>query len=220
MGSEPLSSFGGDAAAAHSPRGQAVSARQGAVAESVAGAAVFRRLSTHGLTARECDVLFWIGEGKRDAEIAILLGCARRTVNKHVQNILRKVDAPNRLAAAHLAREWLDLPRAGAGSVADPALPPEERAPQAFGSAGEPRFHLLIGLRLTRRQCEVLHWIAQGSRDAEIARRIGLGRKSVNKMVSGILRKLHAENRATAVSIALRWLQQQEPPRQPPFPEA
>lgn len=55
------------------------------------------------LSRRENHVLHWIVEGKRDAEIAILLGISRRTVQKHVQKILSKLQVENRTAAACLA---------------------------------------------------------------------------------------------------------------------
>ena len=51
------------------------------------------------LTAREAEVFAWLGEGKRNSEIAIILGCSPRTIDKHVQNILRKTGAETRTAA-------------------------------------------------------------------------------------------------------------------------
>lgn len=58
-----------------------------------------------GLTPRECEVLGWVAHGKRDADIAMILGIAPKTVSKHVENILAKLHAENRTAAAHAARE-------------------------------------------------------------------------------------------------------------------
>ncbi|MCW1913202.1 helix-turn-helix transcriptional regulator [Luteolibacter sp. GHJ8] len=51
------------------------------------------------LTAREAEVFRWMVEGKRNGEIAIILGCSPRTVDKHVQNILRKTGTETRTAA-------------------------------------------------------------------------------------------------------------------------
>jgi DNA-binding CsgD family transcriptional regulator len=68
----------------------------------------FARLCGAGLTPRECEILFWIAEGKHDAEIAIIVACAPKTVSKHVENILAKFGAETRLAAAHTAHEWLE----------------------------------------------------------------------------------------------------------------
>lgn len=60
-----------------------------------------------GLTSRETEVLRWIIKGKRDAQIATLLGVARRTVSKHVENILRKLGAETRSGAALVAADRL-----------------------------------------------------------------------------------------------------------------
>jgi DNA-binding CsgD family transcriptional regulator len=51
------------------------------------------------LTRREAEVFTWLREGKRNSEIAVILGCAPRTVDKHVENILRKTGAETRTAA-------------------------------------------------------------------------------------------------------------------------
>lgn len=48
------------------------------------------------LTQRESEVLDWLRQGKTSAEIAMILGCAGRTVDKHLANIYRKTGANNR----------------------------------------------------------------------------------------------------------------------------
>lgn len=55
------------------------------------------------LTARELQVLSWLAQGKRDGEIAIILGISPRTVGKHVQRVYRKLGVGNRSVAAALA---------------------------------------------------------------------------------------------------------------------
>ncbi len=52
----------------------------------------------HALTTRESEVLYWITQGKQNREIAIILGISLYTVQKHVANILRKLDVENRHA--------------------------------------------------------------------------------------------------------------------------
>jgi DNA-binding NarL/FixJ family response regulator len=52
------------------------------------------------LTSRENEVLHWIGEGKRDREIATILNLSSRTIQKHVQHILEKLQVETRGAAA------------------------------------------------------------------------------------------------------------------------
>jgi DNA-binding NarL/FixJ family response regulator len=53
-----------------------------------------------GLTLREVEVLRLVAEGRTDQEIADALFVARRTVTSHVSNILAKLDAETRAAAA------------------------------------------------------------------------------------------------------------------------
>ena len=50
------------------------------------------------LTQRESEVLDWIRQGKTSVEIAMILGCAGRTVDKHLANIYRKMGANNRVS--------------------------------------------------------------------------------------------------------------------------
>lgn len=52
-----------------------------------------------GLTPREAEVLFWVSEGKTNAEVGLILNSARRTVEKHVEHILEKLGVENRSAA-------------------------------------------------------------------------------------------------------------------------
>jgi DNA-binding CsgD family transcriptional regulator len=50
------------------------------------------------LTRRESEVMSWLREGKTGHEIAIILGCATRTVEKHLANLYRKLGVTNRAA--------------------------------------------------------------------------------------------------------------------------
>ena len=64
------------------------------------------------LTHREIEVLKWVREGKRDSEIATVLGVSVRTINKHVQSILSKLRVETRTAAAlYAVRPSSRLPR-------------------------------------------------------------------------------------------------------------
>ncbi len=56
-----------------------------------------------GLTAREAEVLLWIGRGKANRDIAEILVMSPRTVNKHLEGIFAKLGVENRAAAAALA---------------------------------------------------------------------------------------------------------------------
>lgn len=57
------------------------------------------------LTPRENEVLRWMVEGKRNAEIATILSTSSRTVEKQVQSILAKLEAENRATAILRAME-------------------------------------------------------------------------------------------------------------------
>jgi DNA-binding NarL/FixJ family response regulator len=67
----------------------------------------FSRLAAIGLTSRECEVVTWIAQGKRDAEIALILGLAVKTVSKHVEHLLAKLNVESRAAAASVVCERL-----------------------------------------------------------------------------------------------------------------
>ena len=62
------------------------------------------RLLARGLTAREVEVLHWMAEGKRDGEIALILGIGVRTVHRHAANLFAKLGVETRTAAAAFLR--------------------------------------------------------------------------------------------------------------------
>jgi DNA-binding NarL/FixJ family response regulator len=67
----------------------------------------------HDLTRRELEVLSLLAEHLSDREIADRLFLSPRTIERHVSNILLKMEAPNRrLAAAQAVRERLVTTRA------------------------------------------------------------------------------------------------------------
>lgn len=66
-----------------------------------------QRLMQLGLTPRETEILFWIAHGKTSPEIGVILGLAKATVKKHVENILPKLGVETRLSAALLAQTIL-----------------------------------------------------------------------------------------------------------------
>jgi len=57
---------------------------------------------TKDLSKAEEEVFHWICKGKRNKEIAIILGRSHRTVEKHVQSILAKTGVETRTAVASL----------------------------------------------------------------------------------------------------------------------
>lgn len=53
-------------------------------------------------TPREAEVFSWMREGKRNREIAVILACSERTVEKHIQSILKKTDTETRSGAVRV----------------------------------------------------------------------------------------------------------------------
>jgi DNA-binding CsgD family transcriptional regulator len=76
-------------------RGEVVARRRGVGRTTAANPA--------GLSAREVDVLRLLAEGLRNAEIGELLVLSPRTVDRHVSNILRKLNISSRAAAVTVA---------------------------------------------------------------------------------------------------------------------
>jgi DNA-binding CsgD family transcriptional regulator len=54
------------------------------------------------LSAREIEVLQWVAKGKSNQQIAEKLFLSPFTVKNHIQNILKRLGAKNRLEAASL----------------------------------------------------------------------------------------------------------------------
>jgi DNA-binding CsgD family transcriptional regulator len=53
-----------------------------------------------GLTDREVEVLTWVADGKTNAEIGLILGTSKRTVQKHLEHIFEKLGVETHTAAA------------------------------------------------------------------------------------------------------------------------
>ncbi|MCF6473926.1 hypothetical protein FAF44_36920 [Nonomuraea sp. MG754425] len=69
----------------------------------VTGLEAQRCLAPWGLTQREHEVLTCVAVGMTNPETAARVGCGTRTVATHVENVLAKLGAPTRAAAAALA---------------------------------------------------------------------------------------------------------------------
>ena len=65
--------------------------------------------SSLNLTEREGDVLLWIANGKTNREIGMILNMSPRTVNKHLEQVFKKLSVDNRTAAAVVAVKYLHL---------------------------------------------------------------------------------------------------------------
>ncbi|MCB1582081.1 MAG: response regulator [Marinicella sp.] len=60
------------------------------------------------ITRREADVLYWVAQGKTDWEISVILSISERTVNKHLEQIYRKLGVNNRTSATAIAIQALN----------------------------------------------------------------------------------------------------------------
>jgi transcriptional regulator EpsA len=76
-------------------------------------ASAFRKGDPFGLSEREREILEWICKGKTNFETAIILNISSFTVKNHVQRILRKIGAHNRVQAATIYRERIANPANG-----------------------------------------------------------------------------------------------------------
>ena len=75
------------------------------VLDADADAAASALETAGGLTARECEVIALIAEGRSNRDIAARLVISEHTAANHVRNILTKIGAENRTQAAMFARE-------------------------------------------------------------------------------------------------------------------
>lgn len=60
------------------------------------------------LTDREAEVLFWLTKGKTNREIATILSMSPRTVNKHLEQIYKKLDVDNRTSATAMCLQHIN----------------------------------------------------------------------------------------------------------------
>ena len=51
------------------------------------------------LSEREHEIMYWVGHGKTNYEIGMILGISQFTVKNHLQRIFRKIDVRNRAQA-------------------------------------------------------------------------------------------------------------------------
>jgi DNA-binding CsgD family transcriptional regulator/GAF domain-containing protein len=94
--------------------------------------------------------------------------------------------------------------RAGLTSKAGGVWSAGEHRPQQVTPRRLPQPPDIAGTGLTRREIDVLQWMARGETNGRIARRLNITEGTVKTHVQAILRKLGAANRAEAVSM---WVQ-------------
>lgn len=60
-----------------------------------------------GLTQREAEVLYWLSKGKTNQDIAQILSLSPRTVNKHLEQVYKKLGVENRTSAASISLQLI-----------------------------------------------------------------------------------------------------------------
>jgi DNA-binding CsgD family transcriptional regulator len=65
------------------------------------------KLQKFNLSQRESEVVLWLARGKTNAEVAIILGISKRTVEKHLEKIFDKLGVDSRAAVADRMRKEL-----------------------------------------------------------------------------------------------------------------
>ena len=60
------------------------------------------------VTKRESEVLYWVSYGKTSWEISQILSMSPRTVNKHLEQIYKKLGVENRTSAAAISIRILE----------------------------------------------------------------------------------------------------------------
>lgn len=62
-----------------------------------------QRLEQFGLSPREAEVLYWVTQGKSNAQVATILGISPRTIDKHLEKVFSKLGVDARGPAMCLA---------------------------------------------------------------------------------------------------------------------
>ncbi len=60
------------------------------------------------VTRREAEVLIWLSKGKSNQDIAQILSLSPRTVNKHLEQVYKKLGVENRTSAASASLQLLN----------------------------------------------------------------------------------------------------------------
>ena len=81
------------------------SSSSGSARPAAATAAQPQDLMALGLTRREAEVLYWVAQGKTNAEVVTILGTGLPAVKKHMGRIFEKLGVDNRTAAAAAVRQ-------------------------------------------------------------------------------------------------------------------
>jgi DNA-binding CsgD family transcriptional regulator len=75
------------------------------------------KLRPIGLGHRATEVLYWVGQGKTNEEIALILGMSRGTVKTHLKTVFARLGVENRASAAATISAFLAWPHRWPGGI-------------------------------------------------------------------------------------------------------
>ena len=87
-------------------------------------------------------------------------------------------------------------------------LSPDPNDAELFDIASTGKDMKSLAALLTHRETQILNYVADGTTNKQIAYILGISEQTIKNHISAILRKLHANDRAHAVALAIRsgWL--------------
>ncbi len=106
-----------------------------------------------------------------------------------------------------LSLQGLAYPLAVKLVACEPGQPPLLKLLDGQQPSGDAR--LMSALLLTRRESQVLYWLANGKTNREIAEILTMSPRTVNKHLEQVFPKLGVENRTAAAARAIRVLEQE-----------
>jgi DNA-binding CsgD family transcriptional regulator len=147
-----------------------------------------------------------LAQGRHDEAAELFAEAAARWARRHVRGELRSLwaegEALRRAGRDSAVERLLAAERRATEHAHRPLLDRTRRSLRLAGVRREaPREHAGA---LTGRELEVLMLVAEGLVNDEIARRLGLGRPTVVRLIRSAQQKLGAGTRAQAAALALR----------------
>ncbi len=174
---------------------------------------VLARIAAHLRSARLMSESMQAADAAGDAIVAVDVECRVRWATPLARRWLQDLlDADGRLPMP--LRQWLGKDLESTLTWPTPAL---RLMFSRLGSARSGDRRLLIqsqvhvpepaalmrALHLTRREAEVLHWVALGKTNAEVGGVLEMSPRTVNKHLEHIFQKLSVETRTAASTVAL-----------------
>ena len=161
------------------------------------------RIARHyALTAQQGRVLQLLVVGRRNREIALVLGIAVRTVRAHLAAIFAKTGIDGRDETSRLILEAHALEARGRFPE-HASVPPAQGLVDITALADDVAARISRRYALTVRQSRVLELLVVGRRNSEIALVLGIAAHTVRDHVSAILAKTDTAGRDEVCRLVL-----------------